>query len=366
VNTSPADSVSYTLSLQQEQLITLPYDSKIFLEGPAGSGKTSAAVARLLELVHQGLSLESTLVLVPQLSLGQPYQQALRQADLPSGGQFTLLTIGGLAQRCVQLFWPAIAQAAGFAQPERPPVFLTLETAQYCLARLVKPLQDQHYFETLTIDNGRLYSQFIDNLNKSAAVGFGLDQIVEKLKSAWVGKPEQTRIYDQAQDCALHFRNYCLNNNLLDFSLQLDTFSRYIWPLQSCQNYLTHSFQYLVYDNIEEDIPLAHDLVHAWLPSFQGALIIQDQDGGYRSFLGADPQNGNLIKNDCSTQLEFSGSFISSSEVSDFSNVLHQSINRTPVNVQSTQFPESFSLNHQRYYPQMVNWVADQAARLVN
>ena len=48
-------------------------------------------------------------------------------------------------QRMVDLFWPLVADKAGFAHPNRPPTFLTLETAQYSMARLVRPLLDEGY-----------------------------------------------------------------------------------------------------------------------------------------------------------------------------------------------------------------------------
>ena len=122
----------------------------------------------------------------------------------------------------VDLFWPLAAEAAGFAQPDQPPVFLTLETAQYYMARILRPLLDQGFFASVTIDRNRLYSQVLDNLNKSAAVGFPYTEIGERLSGAWYGDPAQRRVYADAQESANRFRQYCLEHNLLDFSLQLE------------------------------------------------------------------------------------------------------------------------------------------------
>ncbi len=59
--------------------------------------------------------------------------------------------------------------------PDRPPVFLTLETAQYYMAHLVRPLLDeQRLFDSVTLERNRLFSQILDNLNKAALVGFSL------------------------------------------------------------------------------------------------------------------------------------------------------------------------------------------------
>ena len=68
-----------------------------------------------------------------------------------------LLTLGGgLARRICDLFWPIAAEAAGFAHPDQPPVFLSLETSQYYMAHLVRPLLEQGYFESVTMDRNRL------------------------------------------------------------------------------------------------------------------------------------------------------------------------------------------------------------------
>ena len=129
-----------------------------------------------------------------------------------------------------------MAEKAGFAHPSRPPYFLTLESSQYYMSHLVRPLLDQGYFRSVTMDRNRLYSQILDSLNKSAAVGFPYTEIGARLDAAWVGDPAQRRIYAEAQDCATRFREYCLQHNLLDFSLQLEVFWRHLWPEPAVKN----------------------------------------------------------------------------------------------------------------------------------
>ena len=188
---------------QQLDLIHAPVTGCTLLQGPAGAGKTSAAAARLQQMLQVGIPAEQILVLVPQRTLAVPYFAAIRQPDLPAGGEVTIQTLGGLAQRMLDLFWPLVAGAAGFAHPDQPPVFLTMETAQYFLARIVNPLLDQGYFDSIAIDRNRLLGQIIDNLNKAAGVGFPHTTLSERLKSAWVGEPAQMRAYDEAQECAI-------------------------------------------------------------------------------------------------------------------------------------------------------------------
>ena len=391
---------AFTLSTAQADLAALPPDRRIFLEGIAGTGKTTAGVARLLRLLAEGVPADRILVLAPQRTLAAPFTDALRGPAAPAGGEVTVLTLGGLAQRMVELFWPVVAADAGFAQPDRPPTFLTLETAQYFMARLVGPLLAEGYFESISIDRNRLYSQILDNLNKAAAVGFPHSEIGARLTAAWVGESVQTRVYAEAQACANRFRAHCLAHNLLDFSLQYELFAQRLWPLPACRDYLTRRYTHLIVDNVEEDTPVAHDLMAAWLPTCASALVIYDWEAGYRRFLGADPRGAYRLKALCNEHVALTDSFVVSSEVQALEGRLARALGAQrgaePVAVvmgrgQARTDASEMSFDAQpaepaapatppdaagvrpaldftshRYHPEMLDWVADEIAGLVH
>ena len=52
--------MALTLHPNQSAVAALSQDSKAFLEGPAGAGKTTAAVQRLLQLIKEGIPGVST------------------------------------------------------------------------------------------------------------------------------------------------------------------------------------------------------------------------------------------------------------------------------------------------------------------
>jgi hypothetical protein len=186
-----------SLSLNQHHIIEFPLDSRLFVSGSAGTGKTTAGIERLRYLLEQGVPADSILMLTPQRTMQEPYQDLLFSPERRAGGEVTSATIGGLARRMCDLFWPMAAEAAGFKNPDQPPIFLTLETAQYYMAYLVRPLLEQGYFQSLTIDRNRLYSQILDNLNKAAVVGFPYTEIGSRMDAAWFGDPGQRRIYQR-------------------------------------------------------------------------------------------------------------------------------------------------------------------------
>jgi len=356
---------SITLSDYQRAVAEYRLDGKLFLHGPAGTGKTTAGVERLLFLLESGVPAGEILVVVPQRSLGMSYHEAASDPSVPPGGQVTVQTMGGVAQRMVELFWPLVAEDAGFARPDRPPTFLTLETSQYYMARLVGPLLAQGLFQSLVIDRNRLYSQILDNLNKSAVVGFPHTEIGERLKNAVEGALAQRRIYDDVQHCATLFRKHCLANNLLDFSLQFETFAKHLWPLPLCRNYLRSAYRHLIVDNVEEDTPVAHDILGEWLASFESALVISDEDAGYRRFLGADPESARRLEGRCDQAIEFSESFTTTPELRALGNELARSLNQQSE--KSDRDPRTvLAVRYHRYYPEMLDWVADQVVELVH
>ena len=342
-----------------------------FLSGPPGAGKTQLAVARLHHLLEAGVPAEQILILVPQRTLAEPYYDALHSPERQAGGLVDIATIGGLAQRTIELFWPLVAAPAGFGHPSRRPHFLTLETAQYYMDRVAEPFLAAGAFDGITIPRARLVSQVIDNLNKAAAVGFAADQIASRLKGAWAGESARLRIYDQVQALALAFRHTCLAENLLDWSLQIKVFWRHLLPLPQLRRYLLSGYRHLIVDNTEEDIPAAHDLLRTWLPLCESALVVYDWGGGYRVFLGADPEGGQKLAELCQERVELPESRTASAHVQALGRGLARGV-RTPSETATMEAGQQEAnprraLGYEvcRFHTQMLDWVVEEIARLV-
>lgn len=359
----------------QRSLVDLPLAERIYLEGPAGSGKTTAAVRRLLRLLERRVRGETVLLLFPQRTLAGPYEAALRGPEAAAGIFVQPLTLGGLAQRMLDLYWPLVAEPAGFARPDALPTFLNLETAQYYMAYLLRPRLEAGLFESVMLERNRLYSQVLDNLTKSAVVGFPHTQIGERLKAAWVGEPGRLSVYDDVQTAASLFRQFCLQHNLLDFSLVMEVFRDHLWPLDECRLNLFSTYRHLVYDNVEEDHPLAHDILLEWLPNFQSALVVCDRAAGFRRFLGADPDSADRLADACSQTVAFEESLVASPSVLALSQRLTQSLAPRAAADPELQTPNSapgaadwrpaLQIDFHTYFPEMLDWVAGQIIHLV-
>jgi hypothetical protein len=359
------------LTPDQLKIINAPLKTKLFLSGAAGTGKSTTGVERLKFLLANKIPGNSILILTPQRTLQEPYLEIIHSPGTLAGGEATPATLGGLARRMCDLFWPLVAESTGFAYPEKPPTFLTLETSQYYMAHIVRPLIDQGYFESVTIDRNRLYSQILDNLNKSAAVGFSFTEIGVRLDSAWYGDPAQRRVYADAQDCATRFREFCLAHNLLDFSLQLEVFMARLWTVPMIRDFLVRNYRHLIYDNAEEDVPRAHDLIREWLPDFESVLILYDEGAGYRRFLGADVDTAWSLHDLCNDQIAFRQNFVNSENITKLGNSLSDALTSTASFINNDpqtngNIHEALSVIQTRFYPELLTVISTEIKNLID
>jgi hypothetical protein len=338
----------------------------LFLEGPAGVGKTTYAIQHIRNLVDQGESPESLLVLVPHPALGEPYQAALADPSWPAGAQIDVTTFGALARRSLNVFWPLVAQKAGFVHPEWEPVFLTIETAQYYMANLVHEAVREGVFDSISITPHRIMSQVLDNLSKSAVNGFPLEEVTERLIAAW-GDRHSSRplVYRAALDLARQFRDHCRQNSLIDFSFQIDLFVNHLLHEPQYQNQFRQRYHHLIVDNLEENVPVMGDFVRQLWPNLESALLIYDIDGGYRSFLGADPAGMYRLRELCDEVRPWSASSESlgvSLLVPRLQSVFNM---ETVASSDGVNARSAFTFASHKFYPEMIRWTIEHIVDLV-
>lgn len=347
-------------------ILSLAGSSKVFLRGAAGVGKTTLGLAWLKACLLLKIPAEKILILIPQRTLATPYYQTIHQAHFSAGTLPAILTLSGLAQRMISLFWSLISKEAGFKFPADPPTFLTLETAQYEMSKIVLPMIEGGEFESVTIDRNRLYSQILDNLNKAALIDFPYTDFGNRLSVSHSNEASQTQMYLSAQKAATNFRIYCLEKNLLDYSLQIEIFTKYLWPSMVVKDYLLKQYQHLIYDNIEEDPPIVHDIVADWLPSIQSAFLLYDELAGYRSFLGADTPSALKLREHCNHEFELKESFVMPAVLNSFQKCLSEIIQGQKPTSIDAKFQAYVTLQYSQFIPEMISNVASVVEPLIN
>lgn len=354
---------------------------KRFLTGPFGAGKTTAAIEHLRRLLRaERVRGDDILVLLPQRSLAAPYHEALRSADLPAGPFVRVTTFASLVQQAVELYWPLLASGAGFADPSREPVFLTLETSQYYMGPLVDAAIDEGAFDGVRVERPRIVSQVLDNLNKAALHGLSIDEAYERLELAVPpGEQRAARLnaLRAARRISHQFRERCLRETLLDFSLQVQLFNDHVLTNPWSRTHLLRMHRHLIYDNAEEDTFSAHRLVSEWLPQLDSALIIVDSDAGYRTFLGADPEGVEALRRLCDEEVVLERSHVMQPGLALLTQRIdrifdarrratapsgHEPVKSEPAETPALVIPDQLF----RFYPQMIAWTAEQIARLVH
>ena len=362
-------------------------NTKLFLSGPYGSGKTELALARLQWLLSlERMRGDDILILVPQRTSGRPYQQALRGAAMPKGAPPRITTIAGLARDAVSLYWPLLSTTVGFGDPRKEPTFLNLETSQYHMERLVTDAISQGEFDGIRVEKNRIITQVLDNLNKSALHGFTIDDAYARLElSVPLGETRtgQLNALRSARDISHKFRQLCLAESLIDFSLLIDLFYRHTLENEWSRTHLFRSHRHIIFDNLEEANAVAHDLVEAWMPHLDSALLVLDEDAGYRAFLGADPIRAAQLAKVCDKQLRLTETPHLSPSLQATAQRVERAISRrnrssstecisggdtsSPSVKADPDQPSAFRIPERtfRFYPQMLRWIIDQVARLI-
>ena len=375
---------------------------KLFLAGPFGSGKTTLAIERIRWLLgRERVRGDDILVLTPQRTVAEPFYTALRSATMPSGAPVRVTTLAGLARQAVELYWPLLATVAEFTDPRREPTFLNLETSQYHMARFVDAAIARGEFDGIRIEYNRVVSQVLDNLNKAALQGFTIDEAYARLELAVPEGDQRTARFNALQAArriSHEFRALCKAKTLLDFSLQVELFMRQVLTNEWSRTHLLRSHRHLIFDNIEEDTVSAHQLVLQWLPQLDSALLVADEDAGFRVFLGADPGGVDGLRAACTHQFTLPTSYLMGEplvrltgrvrrmlaprrpttieypRVSDNGDPFAASVEPPAPLIEETATPEDLAATNAalvvptigfRFYPQMIDWTVQEIKRLV-
>ncbi len=354
----------HSLTPTQQEIIHFPISGKYFLEGPAGSGKTTTSIARLKHILTQ-LAGHQVLIFVPQRSLGKPYFDFFSQQRDYSGSLPSIVTFGGFAKRMIELFWPVIADETEFANPRARPFFLSLETAQYCMNRVAEPYLEKGFFQSVVIEKSRLFGQILDNLNKAAVVQFPLTEISQRLKGINQLDASMEIAYDQVQICAQAFRAFCYRYNVIDYSLCIDLFFSKLFNNKTFDTYFRSNHKMIIAENIEEDIPVFHDFIRTYLTASESAWLIFDHNGGFRSFLGADPQSAYTLKKFCDHSVIFNQELTGTDNIQKLNQVLSKCIKVEKIQKKEADFGQSLVFNDFQFYPEMVKGVCSQVQVLV-
>lgn len=315
-----------TMTPAQQQIVAAPSDQgqHLFVCGPAGAGKSTALKKRLASLLAARVPSHTVLTIVSEQNAADGFRNTVADAGLGPHSGLTLVTFYGFAREMVTLFWPVIAQPAGFAEQHGQPVFLSYDMAQIQMRQVIAPMLAEGAFEGLRLRPQQILSQLLDNLNRAALNGLTLDEMETRLVRTWAGALEHAQYFSRAADAARRFRQRCLDTNTLDLSLVIEVLQNHLLDDPMFVDYITRRYRHLLADNVEEMPPAAIRLVQALLPGTDSAVVVYDEGGGYRRYLAADPQGAMALADECDRFVEMQDRLTSGRSLQALANVAQQ------------------------------------------
>ncbi len=342
--------------------------AKQYLAGHPGTGKSTRLADHLVSLLNAGIRPDRILLLTPQQAQAERYRTAQSQVKRRTRGEPFISTIYTLAQQHVALFFPRIAPRAGFAQPRREPVFIDIELTQFFLSQIAAPYLAE--FEDLKLSRPRLISQILDSMNKAATSNFPLDELAERLSAAWNGPEQRGHHFRRVQDIAIAFRRHCLQHNLVDFSLSMDVFGAHLLDADFYQEFIQARYRHMLADNIEETPPVEHMFISQVLRVCDSAMLVEDDPGSYRLFLGADRRSARGLRELCDEVVEMPDPRLAAGSPASparFGAALMTAIqtNSKPSRLNADTLDRVTLMEGIRYWTNMVQQVVDRIRELV-
>ena len=302
-----------------------------FWRGAVGTGKTAALKQRLIQLLESGEPGYTIMVLVAEPEQRQDFESAVRASGLGPYADLTISTYNQLALDMTTLFWPLVAGKSGFAHPYQPPTLLTYDLAQLLMWRLVEADLNAGAFSDLRLRPQQIISQLLDTLNRAALNSLTLDEAIERQMAAWSGEKERLRHLQNAGAVAHRFREFCLQNSLLDLSLTIEVFHTQLVDNPAFHRYFSERYRHLLVDNIEEQTPAGQHFVESLIKLTQSAAIVYDEGGGYKRFMAADPTGATRFQSRCELVFHFDQSFQTTPQLEALANQVDNALQQTSL-----------------------------------
>jgi hypothetical protein len=302
-----------------------------FWRGPVGTGKTTALQQRLVRLLESGEPGYTIMVLVAEPEHRQDFESAVRASGLGPYADLTISTYNQLALDMTTLFWPLVAGQSGFAHPYQPPTLLTYDLAQLLMWRLVEEDLDAGAFADLRLRPQQIISQLLDTLNRAALNSLTLNEAIERQLVTWSGEKERLRHLENAGVIAHRFRNYCLQNSLLDLSLTIQVFYTQLVDNPEFHRYFSERYRHLLVDNIEEQTPAGQHFVESLIDLTQSTAIVYDEGGGYKRFMAADPAGATRFQTRCDLVFHFDRRFHTVPQLEQLANQIDNKLQQTSM-----------------------------------
>ena len=247
--------------------------------GPTGSGRTTWLQERYRELLADGVSSSTVLVLVAHAARVGEWRDTLGE---PAAAGLSIYTFNGWAQRELRRHWPRLGRGG----PE--PHFLTADVAQFLMERRVRQALERGELAELTATPQRTALLLEGNLGViAAAAGVPPEELPARMAGG-VGAKESS-VFVQAAALLEGYHAALSQAQVLDYGLCLALY-RELLRDPAYGEFLAGELRYILVDDLDETLPLAQELIELLMGRLEGGFLTYNTDGGHTRFQGADPE----------------------------------------------------------------------------
>jgi hypothetical protein len=198
----------------------------------------------------------------------------------------------------VMLFWPLLFEQLHLKA--QFPLRLRPETEQELATRLWRSHVERSPSLQTRVSESRLIRRMLDLLQLAGAAGIAIEDIpyiLEQgltesvLKSQWAVSISEEAMTEAAiiGKLLLQWRKWCLERGFLSYGIIYELYGRYLLPNPQYQNHLTHRYQGIFGDDVDDYPALTKDLADFLLNKGVFGVFTYNPDGQVRLGINADP-----------------------------------------------------------------------------
>ncbi|MFW6022111.1 MAG: UvrD-helicase domain-containing protein [Halanaerobiaceae bacterium] len=293
----------------------------LIYSGSTGSGKTTLLLDRYTELSNiQGT--DKCLVFVKNGSSKMDWRNKI---ELETMGMLNVFTYFSFVQQEISDYWPWIESELSGGHRTIDPTFMNVETSHYLMSKYVeKNRLHKEVFDYISATSPQIAVQLIDNLNQAAMNALSLQELEERLLSWAVDDSEKIMVLNESVAIMKKFRKFCRENRILDYSLMIDLYNKYLLTNKNYLEQLTGRYKFFFVDNLEKTVPSAQKLIRVLLNSCEETYMSYNPEEGINKFFGGNAELARDIFFPLCDIKELKESYTSSKNARDMAESLYE------------------------------------------
>lgn len=217
--------------------------------GLRGSGLTAQCLAWLAELLDQGVKPDRVIVLVRHSLKAKEFKRRFTRGVIL--GELQVYGYTSFLQAQLSKLWAEVCNLEPSLPATFQPLFLTKDLTQFLLSQAFDSCADHFQkFRVSPLPEYKILDQIVSDSYVAHSACIATAEIGKRLAAAWVDQTNNSykQMLNAIPCCLQNLRRLALENQVIDFSFQLDLFHRLVLNIDR----FWQSWDYLIADNVEE------------------------------------------------------------------------------------------------------------------